>query len=362
MKIFIRPVDVWLFRDGRPFDAGGDHRARSVFPPSPTVIQGVIRSHHVELNGGLAAYLNHQLPEVERFVGAPGKMPPSAFRLRGHFVAGLCSNGECEERRVNFYFPMPSDAFLYGDIYRPLKMHKPDEEVFTDLDGLGFELLWPEGDFEPGKAKSEEGGLWVSLAAMQDYLAKGQISRQEMKRGSDLFVRESRVGIGRDDFSRANRDSLLYEADFIRPCEGFGLFVEVEGLPEWPKMGVMAIGGEARAGYYKAVKAPGIVHQLSPDTKKFKVIFLTPTYFRRGWQPDNWESLIGAGVKFLGAAVGQPLVLGGFSQADKRHKPARRYVPAGSVYYFTGKPPVNIEAITEYGANIGFGQFIMGGW
>lgn len=44
MRLFIRPVDVWLFRDGKPFDAASDHRARSLFPPYPSTMQGVIRS------------------------------------------------------------------------------------------------------------------------------------------------------------------------------------------------------------------------------------------------------------------------------------------------------------------------------
>jgi CRISPR-associated protein Cmr3 len=47
MHLLLEAVDVWLFRDGRPFDAGSDHRADSLFPPYPSVMQGVIRSHHL---------------------------------------------------------------------------------------------------------------------------------------------------------------------------------------------------------------------------------------------------------------------------------------------------------------------------
>jgi len=35
VQIAIRAVDVWLFRDGKPFTAGEDHIAESAFPPSP---------------------------------------------------------------------------------------------------------------------------------------------------------------------------------------------------------------------------------------------------------------------------------------------------------------------------------------
>ena len=45
--ILIEPTDVWLFRDGRPFNRGQDHSAQSVFPPLPTVMQGVFGKHTI---------------------------------------------------------------------------------------------------------------------------------------------------------------------------------------------------------------------------------------------------------------------------------------------------------------------------
>ncbi len=43
-SLLIEPLDVLLFRDGRPFSAGMDHLAGSVFPPLPSTIAGFIRS------------------------------------------------------------------------------------------------------------------------------------------------------------------------------------------------------------------------------------------------------------------------------------------------------------------------------
>ncbi|MBL8152360.1 MAG: CRISPR-associated protein Cmr3, partial [Blastocatellia bacterium] len=40
MNLFIEPSDVWLFRDARPFAAGEQSRATSLFPPTPRTIQG----------------------------------------------------------------------------------------------------------------------------------------------------------------------------------------------------------------------------------------------------------------------------------------------------------------------------------
>ncbi|MFN8458059.1 MAG: hypothetical protein U0401_25975 [Anaerolineae bacterium] len=58
----------------KPFNREIDHRAASLFPPLPTVIQGAIRTHYI--GGGLSAYLAGKLPEVERVVDAP---PPDSF-------------------------------------------------------------------------------------------------------------------------------------------------------------------------------------------------------------------------------------------------------------------------------------------
>lgn len=44
MELIIKPVDIWLFRDGRPFLAGEDHDAISIFPPTPFTLQGAIRT------------------------------------------------------------------------------------------------------------------------------------------------------------------------------------------------------------------------------------------------------------------------------------------------------------------------------
>jgi CRISPR/Cas system CMR-associated protein Cmr3 (group 5 of RAMP superfamily) len=39
----IRPQDVWLFRDGKPFSGGEDHAATGIFPPTPFTVQGALR-------------------------------------------------------------------------------------------------------------------------------------------------------------------------------------------------------------------------------------------------------------------------------------------------------------------------------
>src|SRR5215470_9712366 len=44
MRLFIEPREPLLFRTGRPFDAGQDNFAESLFPPTPETLQGAVRA------------------------------------------------------------------------------------------------------------------------------------------------------------------------------------------------------------------------------------------------------------------------------------------------------------------------------
>lgn len=51
MWLTINPLDVWMFRDGKPFTSGDSHIAQSLFPPSAFTIQGMLRWLLIEHSG-----------------------------------------------------------------------------------------------------------------------------------------------------------------------------------------------------------------------------------------------------------------------------------------------------------------------
>lgn len=63
-------------------------------------------------------------------------------------------------------------------------------------------------------------------------------------------------------------------------------------------------------------------------------------------------------------ALSRYQVLGGYDLLNHRQKPARRFVPAGSVYYFSHAGGVRLfqQTITEEGAAMGFGQVMIASW
>ena len=356
MELFLEPVDVWLFRDGKPFDGGSDHRARSLFPPSPSVMQGAIRSYHLVVKG--IDLRNRQA--IADAVGTADDFKD--LRLRGPFIARE------EGDKIVRYFPVPADVVpdKKAGAYRLLVPRRRQEmpNVLTSApDDLPM-LLWPPDDCEPSK---EGFGQWLA----ETELLKCLQGEKAQAVGSDqLFARENRFGIGMNDATRTTEEGALYEVEFIRPCPGVGLWVQVAGYDGWPEAGTLRIGGEGHGAHFRQLEASlGWPQPPDPLPARFKVYFAAPAYFEDGWQPKaGWGRFFNGTVTLQAVALHRYESIGGFDWATGQQKPARRYVPAGSVYYFACEDRTSLrgdlvnQAITEYGAEIGFGQMIITEW
>jgi len=362
MHLFLEPMDVWLFRDGRPFDAGSDHHAMSLFPPLPTVMQGALRSHHLVVQ---KVNLHNRLA-IESMVGTSTGYP-SGFQVRGPFVARRDPDG-----RIQRYFALPADTVPDGDskAFTVLSPQELPDGVITSA--ATPKLLWYDG--EPRK---DSGGLWLDEAGLRHYLNDRQLVVESTVHTDMLFNRERRLGIRLDDARRITQEGALYETEFIRPAPGVGLAVIVDGLDGWPEQGYLRIGGEGHGARFEQVPAWEAlpVQMPQPDADgltRFKVYFATPAYFGAGWLPvnGNWSTWFEGDVKLVAAALTRPVVAGGYDLANDKHKPARRYIPAGSVYFFVGHGTIHYtgRGITETTddnndlARIGFGQVAIAHW
>ncbi len=358
MELFLEAVDVWLFRDGRPFDAGSDHRAASMFPPYPSVVQGAIRSYHLVVKG-----VNRRDPRaIAEAVGTADNF--GSLRLRGPFVARK------EDKSIVRYFPLPADAVLdrNSGLYRPLEprllreMPRVRVSAPPDLPAL----LWLPADVVPARDQPDR---WLREDELLKYLRGEPASATD---GHTLFAREYRTGVGLDSTTRTAEEGLLYHVEFIRPQPGVGLWVEVNGYDGWPAEGLVFLGGEGRSARFTRLETLlGWPSPPDPLPPRFKVYFAAPTYFNGGWQPQGgWGRFFtGPGTVTLHAvALRGYESVGGFDLAGGRPKPARRYVPAGSVYYFTAEGQMRLNpalvngAITELWPEVGFGQVIISAW
>jgi CRISPR-associated protein Cmr3 len=112
-SLLIEPHDVLLFRDGKPFSAGTDIRARSLFPPTPFTIQGSIRAR-VLFSSGVSPgdYAQGSTPaaqQLRQLIGTP-QGSYGTLHFRGPFLARQ------ENGQWSCYFPLPADVVHVGGL------------------------------------------------------------------------------------------------------------------------------------------------------------------------------------------------------------------------------------------------------
>ncbi len=350
MKIRIEPLDTLFFRDGRPFSRGEDDWGYSIFPPSPGVIYGALRSLY---------FVDHP-QELE--LAATDADPTAALRIRALYwqLGAGDGGGPC--------FPLPRDCVRS-------KRHRRGKAEFhlltlTPLDGLASNYPL---DYVLKSAAEVEGpdGHLLDRESLSDYL-KGQKETFLAHDPADYLFGEPRVGIGRDAVTHAAAEHLLYRVQMLR-LRDMSLIVAYEGL-QLPEEGFLRLGGEGRAAAFTHITDDGEDLPVPAAGRYFKLYLATPAFFAGGWRP-GWLDERGEGVygplrlKLLTAAVGKPVPIGGFDIKMRQPKPMRRAVPGGSVYYFAIRQGTMADAvaafhgrcISEYRQKEGFGLAFTGG-
>jgi len=343
-SVFIEPVDVLLFRDGRPFTASEDHRARSLFPPTPFTLQGAIRVCLLFTSGVDPADYARGAPAARTLLQQIG--PPGGgygrLQVRGPLVARRRPDG-----RITRYFPLPADLVatasdVGSQVKRSVLVSPLSEPFFVQNAPDGLVPLWVRTDEPP---ESERG--WLDEEEFRRYLA----GRAEVTVTPEpaIVVREPRFGLALDPERRRPQEGRLYQAEFLRLAEGVGFLLEIEGVPPFePPVGFLQLGGEARAARYTVLTdAVTSLSVPNPLPARCKVILLTPAWFSDGWRPrnDRWKTFFTGPVRLVAVALPRPLALGGAFVDDQRRRgdfqrTLRRFVPAGSVFFFTSETTV----------------------
>lgn len=340
MWLFLEALDAWMFRDGKPFNAGEGHLASSIFPPTAHTLQGALRTLLLDhLGVDLGTYLAGKAhSDVYDLVGNPRdpNNPLGSFWMLGPFVARRYGNDSYQDP-IERYVPLPQDvtATKDADLRFPttsLKMlHPTNERIWVD--GRYLHTL----DVVPEDEPPDD--LWIAEGVFERYLMGYDLTLGDCVHESDLFEREYRSGNAMDHTKRSVRaeEGMLYSGAFVRPAENVGLLVWVPDdiADVLPDQACWRIGGEGRSARLTKITDASRVSPQSPfdygwrSEARAKVVFLTPAYFRYGWLPDA--------VWFVdalqAAALTRPTCLGGWDLAHHRPRPIRRYVPVGSVYY-----------------------------
>ncbi|MCF7936054.1 MAG: type III-B CRISPR module-associated protein Cmr3 [Synergistales bacterium] len=351
----ISPRDPLIFRDGRPFNAGEATRARTRTWPPPSQTTGAVRS----LLGKLAGVDFRESAVIERLLA-------------------LEVSGPLPFRRGKLFFPAPLDFTATGDAgadgaptaHYPLRPEKPADGGGTDLPGELEPLLLPEeaGDFKPGTPppfwSRKRIASWLAGSGdfRADYPADGEDDHPEW---ITTLPTDERTHVCIDPARGSADEGLLFSTsacDFalrdgadetalsillrVRPGGGpFG-----DALAAKPDR-LATLGGERRTVRVASSDAapwdcPGEIRAALRGAEQVRMVLATDALFTGGWKPGWLDSQLrgvvpgtGVRVRLRAAAVGRGRYHSGWSydrSGGRRPgpKPARRAVPAGSVYFF----------------------------
>lgn len=340
MWLMIEALDVWMVRDGKPFDSGAGHVASSLFPPTAFTLQGMLRSLAINRSGlNWDDYARGADSALKAQIGDPLAEEPAdqlgAFWMRGPYLARR------EDSGIVRYFPLPADVVQRGNQLHVLRNS-------ADL-ALKDELPDPP--------------LWLAEDKFTTlYRSGGQFSPSQCVQEADLFVREERFGNAIDAATRTVRadEGMLYSASFIRPCSETGLLVQIPDAAPWetvfPQIGAVEyakLGGEGRAARIERIDFSANVEMRSAQDA-LKLILITPAYFVQG---------VPTFTGITARALGRASPLGGWDLAKRRPRPIRRYAPPGSVFIAEAGSELP-ELLTEQPvgelplAVLGFGEYL----
>ncbi|MGD0856904.1 MAG: type III-B CRISPR module-associated protein Cmr3 [Dehalococcoidia bacterium] len=356
MIISLQALDTLFFRDAKPFNMREDFVATSVFPPYPSVIYGALRSAYFSSDISSLAYVNG--PED----------PTRNLRIRGIYL----QVGE------DICLPLPFDCARK-------KNGKQDDTaylltMFKAPAASSCPTPYILGPSFSEEIESVEDGL-IELASFNDYLGSNTscFSYLHMQ---ECVLTENKLGIRQNRTTGTADEHCLYRIGMKRlesqvskgrHNQRVSLIIDFEGM-ELPAEGLMRIGGEGKAAFYRNIESPMVV---KPEliNNWFKIYLATPAIFRLGWLPCWIDPQSGQGeygglkVRILTAAIGRYLTVGGYDIVKNSPKSMRRAVPAGSVYYLEvleGERERVIELfhgnnISDFDSRQGFGLALVGG-
>jgi len=409
MHYLLEPLDVALFRDGRPFGPEEFLRARLISPvPMPRTIYGAFRGlilQHKEIlyddfKGG-----RNLDRELTRLVGTPARL--GDLRIRGPFLAAASEDGG------RLLLPCPADFVLIGYPDPETGLQRPAPEAAlgnypADLRPLipyryhTSTCRWvacrPE---EPVSYELEHAIL--DSAGLREYLTGEGVRSKPV---AEYVYSEPHVGIERSTETLRPETGKIYSVDFARlvyrkqaeggtRAESAAYVVEVLAPEDClPEDTVFPVGGERRPFRIRRVPwsawfgeplrqqvAESLKRSCADGVCRFRLYLLTPACFDglEAWRPDLSALAGGLDLTLVAAAVPRAIPYSGWDMVMRRPREGRRLAPAGSVYFVEAKANRDLAAselieqlmktfwlesvcVDEDFRKMGFGLTLIGGW
>lgn len=339
----VEPVDTVFLRGNRSFAAA--RHADAVMPPWPSLFAGALRSRILADHDAIRRFSESRLDGRVGEVVGRGPDALGTFRVAGW---ALMLEREGSTRLV---LPPPADLVVTSDgpgerrtVHRLSPVPTAELDVASglprELGALAVLRTRTRGKPETAWWVSDQG--WTAWArgetpAMDALVAQGA-----------LWATETRLGIALDERARTAREGMIYTSETVSLAPGVAFLVAVEGADGvLPSDGLLRFGGDGRAASVSRAKLPvectTWTHR--PSSDRFVIALATPGIFPDGWLPPyvvrRADGSLGIDrpelrARLVAALVPRPGVASGWDLAASPPcpKPALRYAPAGSLYFF----------------------------
>jgi CRISPR/Cas system CMR-associated protein Cmr3 (group 5 of RAMP superfamily) len=379
----IVPMDIVTVRDGRPFDAGGAHLARAVWPPSPWTALGAIRTlllHRLGVN--LEAYAKSAKPETNRD-SISKSIPPEALEILGpadgppgfeigpvllhrrdaaSFSADVWLEGT-QPTGGGPLFPPPLDlAFAERETNgNPQPQKELVRLVLRALDsfsevGYRCSALTPSVLLPPDERRlAKPPGEWkLTLNGLKKYLAGKNLAWLDSSASSASSVRarmdrtgamkreksvesEARVGIAMNKSTGTADEGMLYTRRGYALGPAWSLFVPLgsdchHGVKDL--CGTIRLGGDGHLARVnpKPTEIPD-APAFTNEKHQTAVLYFASPARAEDLTTEALSRIAGGSVSVLAAASSRPLSIGGWRMAAHKPRTMRKYQPAGTVVY-----------------------------
>jgi len=336
-------LDSLFFRGANPFNQDEGGFLDSQFPPTAQTLAGVIRAAIGDAKG------------VDWVAFRDGKQPE---------VAALIGKDTDDHGKLSFTGP-----YLYKDGKRlypvPLCMLYSEKEQAQEK---GWGRLQPSktplktdmGDkrlpevVEPKVegAKPLE-NAWLDEGNLQKVLAGDKPS--SFFKENDLFEAESRTGIARNNKTRQTEEGALYFTRHVRLKDGVRIGMYVDGADDITPASMVRLGGEGRMAHLEIKDVVDSRLHGNDGNDTAMIVLLTHADFDGKSEPEL------EGLEVVSGCIGKAVREGGWDYKNRKPKPLKSLVPAGSVYFVKGdiqKLEKSIGERTEFG----YGEIALGTW
>ncbi len=366
--LMIEPVDVWLFRDGRPFTAGENAFAVTRFPPLPSTLAGALRTYI-----GQKVFDTFEQSRL-------GDAAQSPIRFIGPL---LCHQDE-STARVDVYGPWPADVLTDGQETVSLQLRDVPPWMRMFPNTPGERMFWTT----TARDVRAVANTWVSLSAYTRWRNGQTIDRSSALHETEIVIRESRPGI-RLASARGVVDSAggaFFFVQYVRMRPGWGLLV---GMTRWNmddadwqrvvrhfrnvREDLCTLGGERRMARFRVIDdvdgVPASIWTPTGDTASglWRCCLLTPAFVPKGDRVPvypAYDQSLTARLRVITLA-GSLWTYTGWDYREKRPKPPRPLLPPGTVLVLEPEsPPADWTESTPIGigdgVTLGYGLAVIG--